>query len=259
MVRIAVVMMAAFGAAFAAADVVPFTGKEDIDQATEKEEVKLEDLELPLSSLTKWKTREYTYQLDRGGQLHTLGKGTMKTKVDGEKIILHDTWTIQWRGKEMSLDLQMECKANSLLRPTLIKSVGKGDDEFVTFSVKVGEDDAVVTSDDGSQRLIDFPADTLTDVAQFRLFSLLPRKKGTTIKLGHVMEVSELNLKGPAVIEYVGQERITIHETEVELHKFVYKRGTRIVEEAWVDNEGALRRIRIDGRKIITEVRPKAE
>ncbi|NQT20333.1 MAG: hypothetical protein HQ592_11555 [Planctomycetes bacterium] len=250
MARIVFVVMVVLGVALAAADDTP---------APEKEEVRLEDLELPLSSLTKWKTREYTYQLERRGELRTLGKVIMETKVDGEKVILHDSWTMKWRGKEMGLDLQMECKANNLLRPTAIKSVGKGDDEFGNFSVQVGESDAVVALEDGSQRRIDFPADTLTDIAQFRLFSLLPRKEGPTIKLGHVMEVSELNLKGPAVIEYVGQEQITINQEEVQLHKFVYKRRSRTVEEAWVDDEGALRRIRIDGRKILTEIPPKAE
>jgi len=224
------------------------------EETAEKEEIKLEDLKLPLSSLNAWKTRAYTYQIDRRGELSTVGKIIMRTEVDGEKTVLHDTWALEWRGRKMSLDLQMECKATSLLRPTLIKSVGQGDDELVTFSAEVGEGDALVKYEDGKQREIDFPADTVTDIAMFRIFSLLPREEGTRIKLGHVLEVSELNLKGPAQILYVGKERIPLHDDEVELHKFVCKRDGRIIEEAWVDDKGTLRRLRIDGRKIITEV-----
>jgi hypothetical protein len=67
------------------------------------------------------------------------------------------------------------------------------------------------------------------------------------------MEVSELNLKGPAKIAYNGQEQITLHSKVIRLHKFVYLRDNRTVAEAWVDSDHVLRQIRLDGRKILTE------
>ena len=104
-------------------------------------------------------------------------------------------------------------------------------------------------------RKIDFPADTLTDAAMFGIFTLLSRTEGATFSVGHVMEVSELNLKGSAVIAYRGLEQIALHGNPVNLHKFVYVRDGRTVAEAWVDSDHVLRQIRMDGRKVLTEKR----
>jgi len=149
--------------------------------------------------------------------------------------------------------MKVICRRDGLLRPTTIYSAGEGDDEVGTFSVEVGDNDAVVTATGGRTRKIDCPADTLTDVAMFRIFTLLPRTRGATFSVGHVMEVSELNVKGPAVIAYRGPDTITLHGKSTRLYKFVYSRNGRTVEEAWVDSDHILRQIRIDGRKILTE------
>ena len=87
----------------------------------------------------------------------------------------------------------------------------------------------------------------------FRIFTLLARTDGAAFSVGHVMEVSELNLKGPAVIAYRGLEQITLHGNPINLHKFVYVRDGRTVAEAWVDSDHVLRQIRMDGRKVLTE------
>jgi hypothetical protein len=119
--------------------------------------------------------------------------------------------------------------------------------------VVVGESDATVTSDGGQTRKIDFPADTLTDMAMFRIFALLPTIEGATFAVGHVMEVSELNLKGPAEIVYRGLEEIGMSGKMLKLHKFVYLRDDRTVAEAWVDSDHILRQLRLDGRKVLIE------
>jgi hypothetical protein len=138
----------------------------------------------------------------------------------------------------------------------MIRSVGEGDDEVGTFTVVVGDSNATVTTEDGQTRKIDFPADTLTDVAMFRIFTLLPTTEGATFSVGHVMEVSELNLKGPAVIAYRGLEEISLSGKTLKLHKFVYLRDDRTVAEAWIDSDHILRQIQLDGRKVLTEKQP---
>jgi len=215
--------------------------------------VPIQEVDLDLSRLKGWGTRSFTYQVEREGKRTTLGIVTMAVEVRDKQIKLSDTWDLTWRGKKVRLNLETTCRRNSLLRPTTIHSAGEGDDEVGTFSVEVGDDTATVTTEDGRTRKIDFPADTLTDLAMFRIFTLLPHTKGATFSVGHVMEVSELNFKGPAMIAYRGREQITLHGKPISLHKFDYVRGDRTVTEAWVDSDQILRQVRIDGRKILTE------
>jgi hypothetical protein len=119
--------------------------------------------------------------------------------------------------------------------------------------VVVGDSDATVTSDGGQTRKIDFPADTLTDMAMFRIFTLLPITDGAAFSVAHVMEVSELNVKGPAEIVYRGLKEISLPGRTLKLHTFVYRRDSRTVAEAWVDSDHILRQVRLDGRKVLTE------
>ena len=218
-------------------------------------EVPLEELALNVGALDTWGTRTYSYQVVRGGETSTLGTVTMKTTLRGEQVELHDTWELKWHGKDVSLDLRQECDAGNLLRPTSIESLGQGEDEFETFTVAVAGEEAVVTAENGTREVIALPSDTLTFAAMFRVFTLLPREKGAAVGVGHVLEVSEMHLEGPAVILYEGTDQVELDGRDETLHKFVYKRDTRLVEEAWVDDAGVLRRIRLDGRKVLTEMR----
>ncbi len=67
------------------------------------------------------------------------------------------------------------------------------------------------------------------------------------------MEVSDLNLEGPAEIACRGLEQISLPGKTLKLHKFVYFRDDRTVAEAWVDSDHILRQLRLDGRKVLTE------
>ena len=87
----------------------------------------------------------------------------------------------------------------------------------------------------------------------FRIFTLLPRTEGAAFSAGHVLEVSEVNLKGPALIDYHGLVQVTLHGNPIRLHKFAYVRDDRTVADAWVDSDHVLRQLRIDGRKVLTE------
>ena len=212
---------------------------------------KLEELKLDTKPLAQWGTRLYSYQVKRGGNIQTLGTVSLTTKVLKDKIVFKDNWNLLWHGKTIKFGLEMQCHPDSLLRPETISSKGEGD-EVASYSVTISNGKATVNMK-GKDRTIDFPADTLTDAAMFRIFTLLPRKKGFVAKVGHIMEVSELNLKKDGTIVYYGPETIQLNAKEVTLHKYIYKQGSRDVEEAWVDDKGRLRRIRIDGRKILTE------
>jgi len=224
-------------------------------QDAQRPPVPLQNIEPDLSRLKAWGTREFVYHVERGGERTALGTVTMATELKDREVKLSDTWKLTWRGKKISLKLDMTCRRDGLLRPVKIRSAGEGDDEVATFSAEVGHTEATVTSEGGRTRKIELPADTLTDVAMFRIFTLLPRTAGAAFSVGHVMEISELNLKGAAAIAYRGPDEISLHGKPIELHKFEYTRGGRTVSEAWVDGDHVLRQIRIDGRKVLVEKR----
>lgn len=250
----------------------------------------LQKVAFKVDSLKKWGTRKFDYYIDRGieravkkrdvkrdvkrdgkksggkrdvksdgkkrdvKRVH-VGTVTMSTKVGKDTIVLHDVWKLTYRGKKVSLDLTIECEANSLLRTKKVTSVGKGDDEFGTFTLVIKKNKGIATTENGRTKQIDYPSGTLTDMALFRVFTMLPRRKGASFAIGPFMEVSELNLKGPATIRCAGLDEITLHGRPIKLHKFVYERDERVIAEAWVDNEGGLRQARIDERKTLVEVK----
>ncbi len=213
----------------------------------------LQEADLDIDRLRRWGSREFLYQVERGGEQTVLGTVTMRTDMRDDRVEIDDRWEVDWRDRKIKVELKLDCRRDNLLRPTSIQSKGEGDDEVGTFTVEVGKDKATVRADEGGTRTIDFPADTLTDVAMFRVFTLLPRAAGATVSVGHVMEVSELNLKGAATIAYQGLDEINLHGKPTKLHKFAYARDGRTVAEAWVDSDHILRQLRIDGRKVLTE------
>ena len=179
--------------------------------AVADEPIPLRDAKLDIAQLKNWGTRNFLFYANRGGVNEPLGSINMRTNFKDDKVELHDIWKLKWRGKSVTLDLKIQCAADNLLRPTKIESVGSGDDEVGTFDIDVGEQRGVVHMEDGRTREIKFPADTLTDAALFRIFTLLPRQQGKQFQIASFMEVSELNLKGPAILRCDGLERITLH------------------------------------------------
>jgi hypothetical protein len=215
--------------------------------------VPLQEAKLDVPRLKAWGTRRFSYVVDRNGERTALGTVTLRTGISGDRVDMHDSWALKWHGKDLSLDLKLACKAGGLLRPTSIRSVGKGDDEVATFTVDVGTEKAEVKMEDGRTREMKLPADTLTDCALLRVFTLLPQEKGKSYGVGHSLEVSELNLKGPAEITCDGPDEIKLRGQRVKSVKFVFRQQGRVVEEAWVDGDGVLRQVRIDGRKVLVE------
>lgn len=213
----------------------------------------LQDENLDLDTLKRWGERKFSFNIERNGMRERLGTVAMNTQFKDQTVTLHDVWKLKWRGNDLSLDLKMNCHANNLLRPTKIASVGKGDDEVGSFTVSVNETSGVVEAEDGRVRRIDFPPDTLTDAALFRILTLLPRDEEKTYSIGHFMEISELNLKGPATIQYKGLDEIKLHGDLMSLHKFNYERDGRVSVEVWLDDKDNLRQIRIDDRKLLIE------
>jgi len=222
-------------------------------QGSKMMSVPLAELPLDVRSLDRWGTRTYYYQVLRGGEMSTLGTVTMKTTLSEDGVELHDTLKVDGKGKSVSLDLRQKCGADNLLQPTSIESRGQGDNELMTFSAKVSKGKIVMKMEDGREKTMEFPSDTITGFAMFRVFTLLPRKKGPAVRVGNVLSACDPALRGSAVIWYEGTDKITLNGREETLHKFV--RGIDTRWEAWVDDTGILRRLRLEGGKMMTETR----
>lgn len=240
--------------AFCAVD----AGKESQD----RREVALSSLKLDYSKLKSWGTTKFSYEVERRGKRMTVGTVTMKTSLSGKGLHIDDSWAVKFQGKDVRWQVKLRCRLTPMLRPESVASVGRGDDEAGTFTLNVGKEKAVVVKgESGRKTKVDYPADTVTDVSLFRLFALLPRETGVSYTFAHFMEVSELNLKGAGFIRYLGQKTIDASGKQIPLHKFEYRRGDpssndsiRVVAEAWLDDEGRLRKARLDGRKVLSEV-----
>jgi len=229
------------------------------DEVELKKAVKLEELKLPVEKLAHWGTRNYIYQVDQNGKVETLGTVTLRTELNKGMVFIRDSMALSWKNKQIKWELEMGCREDSLLRPMHIKSTGEGDDEFKSFSATVKDGKAEVAYTDGKHAQIDVPPDTLTDFGMFRVLTIMPREPGSVVAVGHVLEVSELNLKGPATLTCLGKQKVTINGDEAELNCIVYERDGDRAMEAWVSDNGVLRRIRLDGRKILTEAPEAAE
>lgn len=220
------------------------------------EPVRLDKVPLDRTPLKTWGERTYRYQIDRNGEVQTLGTVQLTTHLNGDRVTFQDRWQLKVRGQDIRLDMTVETDDSPWMRPTRVVADGEGDDEVGRFTAQFKADHALLARADKPERKVDVPADTLTDAAMMRLFTMMPRKAGTAVRVGHVLELSEMNLKGEAIIAYTGKQNITIAGKDEALHRFTYTRGERTVLEAWVSDKGALRRMKIDDRKIITDVGP---
>ncbi len=216
----------------------------------------LRKVDFDLDKLKSWGTRTFTYTIEDDGQMHELGTVTLETKVAEKRVTHHDVWKLRWKEKDIALDVEMDCAADIFMRPATIVAKGHGSGDSGTFTAKIGDEAGDVTFTDDTKKRFDLPPNTLTDMALFRVFTLLPRVEGAEFLVARLLEASELRMKGPGFIKAVGTDKINVGGKPKTMFKFTYSRGDRVIIEAWVDNAGACRQLRLDRRKTLTEKPP---
>ena len=148
------------------------------------------------------------------------------------------------------MDLTYRCKKDNFLSPVRIESKEKGDDEFGTFVVTIDGEKATVRSE-GREREMELPTNVVTWSAFFRLVTLLPREKGSRVSFDHWLESEELNLKKEFVVECLGWDTVQSGQEEVTCTKFRLTGGGNHPAYCWVDDDGVLRQVLIDERKLM--------
>lgn len=185
------------------------------------------------------------------GTLHTY------TRVEGDRVLLIDVWTLSNKEKERKLTVTQVCNQDNMLSLVSIGVNGDGDEEVVDLDLSIRVADpatvkqGVIWPDDGEKTLA-LPPQTLTDGALLRIVSLLPREKGLRVSFPFWLESAELNLKKDHLIECRGPDPITIGGRTVKCTKYAHSGGGITGSTLWVDEEGLLQRILVDGRKELT-------
>lgn len=212
----------------------------------------LGSLSLDLDRLKTWGTKVYTYEASRPGSSEKtiMGRVTLTTEVTGDLVVLKDRMEISFRGEKLSLDLTHRCKRDNYLSPVRIESKGEGDDEFGTFVVTVDGEKATVHSE-GREREMELPNRVVTWSAFFRLVTLLPRKKGSRLSYPYSLESEELNLKKDFLVECMGRDTVQSGPERISCTKFRLTGGGNHPAFYWVGDDGVLRQVLIDERKLM--------
>jgi hypothetical protein len=221
--------------------------------STHAQEAKpLGTLALDLGRLKDWGTKTYTYEASQPGSSEKtiMGRVVLKTEMADNAILLTDHFEIEFRAKKLTLDLAHQCKKDNFLSPVRIDSKGEGDDEFGTFVATIDEEGATIRSD-GRERKMELPKNVVTWSAFFRLVTLLPRQEGSRISYPYSLESEELNLKKDFMVECLGADIVQSGKEGVTCTKFRLTGGGNNPAYYWVDDDGVLRRVLIDERKLI--------
>jgi hypothetical protein len=212
----------------------------------------LGSLDLDLNRLKTWGTKTYTYEASRPGSTGktNMGRVVLKTEVADDAILLTDHMEIEFRGEKLTLDLAHRCRKDNFLSPVRIESKGEGDDEFGTFVATIDEEGATIRSD-GRERKMELPENVVTFSAFFRLVTLLPRQEGTRISFPYWLESGELNLKKDFMVKCMGPDIVQWGPEGVTCTKFRLTGNGIQPAFYWVDDNGVLRQVLIDERKLI--------
>lgn len=210
-------------------------------------------LEITLSALNTWGTRQYTYSAREPGGKATriIGTTTMSTEVTEDAVILRDSFQITYKGEKLSLEMVHTCRKDNFLSPTRIESKGEGSDEVASFVATVADGKATVRFQDGRDATREIPDGTITMAAMMRLVTLVPRTPGKSYCYEYSLESEELNLKEKYRLIVLPPETITIGERQVECSKFELTGGGISPVYYWVTTDGVLQRLVMDDRKVV--------
>jgi hypothetical protein len=201
--------------------------------------------------------RTYDYVRKEGPTHRKVGEVRLETQVKNLELMFRDAWRIEDGGTRLRWGMKADCDKTGLMRPLNVIASGSDSDELSTYRMRVMGSRAVIQDDRREQRAIDFPEGMVTDAALWRIVALLPREIGRRWGVGHVLELSELNLKKGGVIVCEGRSEVTLHGESVQLWRYTYRRDDLVAGEFWVDGErDALRMFRLDGRKLFVEREP---
>lgn len=212
----------------------------------------LGSLDLDLGRLQTWGTKSYTYEATRPGSNERVrgGRLVLKTEVGPDSIILDDTFALTYRGKELSLHLKHQCRKDSFLSPVRIESKGKGDNEFKTYVATIEGGKATIRFENGVREM-ELPEGTVSSWAFFRLVTLLPRQEGSRVSYPYALESEEFHLKENYLVECLGRDTVPAGKERITCTKFQLGHGGIHPAYYWVDDDGVLRQVLIDERKLI--------
>ncbi|MEW5733802.1 MAG: hypothetical protein AB1921_03050 [Thermodesulfobacteriota bacterium] len=168
-------------------------------------------------------------------------------ELSGDNVIISDRLTLSGRKYQTALT----CQKNSLL--SLIRStltVTEGGTVVQTVSVTITGGFAELVDSTGKTSSIDYPNNTLTQAALFRLVTRLPKEKGGSFSFSYYSDpmntlVEKSAPDKPFLIECRGPATAKVLDAEVPCTLFVLT-GTKREVSLYVDDQSRLRLMETD-------------
>jgi hypothetical protein len=221
-------MKRTFPALTAAAAIVSLVGVGVAASENASSVINLADLNIDFSSLPAqpqtYAVRMQGKSFDRGRPFPFDSTLTLQTNRAGSNVVLNDT--LEFVGRTFSFNFVCEPEA------TLTPAQGsiRMDHAARTISADLVHDDASdtlnVTTQNGRTSAIDFPDDTVTEAALFRIVTCLPRTPGRTYAFSAYCPLNEVRPSTPedagqCTLTCRGQTTIDIDRTPVECTQYV--------------------------------------
>ena len=193
-----------------------------------------------------WGTQRYKFTLIKNGEKIELGSAIIRNELKDDRVILADEYLVRYEGKPMSLSMTQVCRNDQYLSPVKIECVGKGG-EMPTLKAIIKDGKAKISGE--WNKTMKIPNGTVTSAAFFRIVTQLPRVQGATYQYDFALEAGEMHLKRDYVVKVIGKETIFCDGEPVKCWK-ISQNGVGISEQLfWVNEDGILQRVLLDGRK----------
>lgn len=169
-----------------------------------------------------------------------VGAGTLRTRSEGDAIVLDDELTMKWEGEDLRMALLQTSTPDRWLTPRRIVSKGTGS-EFRAYVIEAKEGQLI-----GGRRPIPLTGRVLTTFALFRIVGALPQRAGYVFEFDSVEP--EGNFKPNHRLECLGEERLEIEGVLGPAMKWRQTGNAIGSQDYWV-RDGRIVRAIIDRRK----------
>ncbi|MEQ1903591.1 MAG: hypothetical protein ABL888_05365 [Pirellulaceae bacterium] len=227
-------------------------------QGQEPLDKKWSSLEIALSSLKTWGTKNYSSSTTHPGpepRVVDIGSFAMSTEIIGDLVILRDRSQGVIRGKKISLDVTHICRKDNFLSPARFECNSAGTDQLVNFVAIVANGKAKIRASDGREDTREFPEGTITLHAMMRLVTLVPRTPGNAYSYDFSFESADTSLKRQYRLLVLQPEQLIVGERQVECSKMKLTGGGINPIYYWVTMDGVLQRVAADDNRNIIELK----
>lgn len=215
----------------------------------------VDTLTLDLTPLAKATAMRFAYQRKSGDAWSTLGSFRLASApIEGKtEVELTDVLAVETKGRRMEIHIAQRCALTNLL-PLLGGTMqfrsrsAEGSEMAEDVTLEVTDGKFIARKGEGA-REEPWEAGTSSDMALFRLVTLLPTTPGARYSIAHVLEAEDARIRPGCTFVCRGAEKLTRGEATIEVTRFDMVRGPRTVGEYYTKGPLHLERVVMDREK----------